>query len=65
MTLTETDENASERPTALEVDDLTKVYDDGTLAVDDISFSVREGEFCVLIGPSGCGKSTSRPSITT
>jgi ABC-type Fe3+/spermidine/putrescine transport system ATPase subunit len=63
MTLTETDENASERPTALEVDDLTKVYDDGTLAVDDISFSVREGEFCVLIGPSGCGKSTTLHSI--
>src|SRR5437879_11744352 len=27
-------------------------------ALDDISLSVAEGEFCTLIGPSGCGKST-------
>ncbi|PSP99895.1 ABC transporter ATP-binding protein, partial [Halobacteriales archaeon QS_5_70_17] len=48
---------------ALEVQNLTKVYDDGTVAVDDIDFQVREGEFCVLIGPSGCGKSTTLHSI--
>jgi len=52
-----------DRPAALEVSDLTKVYDDGTLAVDEVSFTVREGEFCVLIGPSGCGKSTTLHSI--
>lgn len=28
------------------------------LALDDISFSVRDGEFVCLVGPSGCGKST-------
>jgi ABC-type Fe3+/spermidine/putrescine transport system ATPase subunit len=43
----------------LEVRNLTKIYGDGTLAVDDISFSVPEGNFAVLIGPSGCGKSTT------
>jgi ABC-type Fe3+/spermidine/putrescine transport system ATPase subunit len=47
----------------LEVSGLTKIYDDGTLAVDDIDFSVDRGSFCVLIGPSGCGKSTTLHSI--
>ena len=28
------------------------------VALDDISFSVAEGEFAVIVGPSGCGKST-------
>lgn len=47
----------------LEVSGLTKIYDDGTLAVDDIDFSVDRGNFCVIIGPSGCGKSTTLHSI--
>src|SRR5688572_33109612 len=38
--------------------DLTKVYPDGTLAVDRVSLDVDQGEFLVLVGPSGCGKST-------
>ena len=29
------------------------------MAVDDVSFEVADGEFCVLVGPSGCGKSTT------
>ena len=29
------------------------------LAVDDVSFDIADGEFCVLVGPSGCGKSTT------
>lgn len=48
---------------ALDVSNLTKVYPDGTLAVDDIDFSIREGDFCVIIGPSGCGKSTTLHSL--
>jgi NitT/TauT family transport system ATP-binding protein len=32
--------------------------DDSVIAVDNISFSVRQGEFLSIIGPSGCGKST-------
>ena len=35
-----------------------KVYPDGTVAVGDISLDVQAGELAVLIGPSGCGKST-------
>ncbi|MEU5673776.1 ABC transporter ATP-binding protein [Micromonospora sp. NPDC047762] len=38
--------------------DVTKVFRDGTLAVDSINLDVTDGEFLVLLGPSGCGKST-------
>jgi sn-glycerol 3-phosphate transport system ATP-binding protein len=31
----------------------------GRAAVNDVSFSVEKGSFCVLLGPSGCGKSTT------
>jgi phosphonate transport system ATP-binding protein len=42
----------------LEIKNLTKVYDDGTVALDNISFKVPDGEFLVVIGLSGAGKST-------
>jgi phosphonate transport system ATP-binding protein len=42
----------------LEVKNLTKVYDDGTVALRDVSFKVEDGEFLVIIGLSGSGKST-------
>jgi phosphonate transport system ATP-binding protein len=42
----------------LEIRNLTKIYDDGTLAVDDVSFTVPDGEFMIVIGLSGSGKST-------
>lgn len=42
----------------LEIKNLRKVYDDGTVALQDISFTVDEGEFLVIIGLSGSGKST-------
>ncbi len=42
----------------IDLQSVTKEYP-GLRAVDDLSFTVREGEFCVLIGPSGCGKSTT------
>jgi multiple sugar transport system ATP-binding protein len=38
--------------------DVTKVFRDGTMAVDSINLDVNDGEFMVLLGPSGCGKST-------
>ena len=42
----------------LKVEHLTKVYEDGTLALNDVSFTVEDGEFLVIIGLSGAGKST-------
>jgi phosphonate transport system ATP-binding protein len=42
----------------LEIRHLTKVYDDGTEALKDVSFEVPAGEFLVVIGLSGSGKST-------
>lgn len=42
----------------LEVQHLTKVYPDGTVALTDVNFVVRPGEFLVVIGLSGSGKST-------
>lgn len=38
---------------------VTKKYDDGTVAVDDLSFKAPTGKTTVLVGPSGCGKTTS------
>lgn len=42
----------------LQIEHLTKVYPDGTRALDDVSFTVQEGEFLVVLGLSGAGKST-------
>ena len=42
----------------LEIKNLTKVYGDGTVALKNVSFNVKDGEFLVVIGLSGSGKST-------
>ena len=41
----------------IELERVTKEFP-GTVAVDDISLRIEDGEFLVLVGPSGCGKST-------
>lgn len=42
----------------LKIEHLTKVYDTGVLALDDVSFEVPDRQFLVIIGLSGSGKST-------
>ncbi len=37
---------------------VTKRFPDGTTAVKDVTFTIHDGEFFILVGPSGCGKST-------
>ena len=44
---------------ALEINQLSKRYKDGLLALDHISFEVKRGDFYALLGPNGAGKSTT------
>jgi multiple sugar transport system ATP-binding protein len=43
----------------VEFDRVSKIYPDGTRAVNDVNLDIRDGEFMVLVGPSGCGKTTA------
>ncbi len=52
-------------PDIITVEGLSVVYPDGTKAVSDISFGVKEGEFFGFLGPNGAGKSTTIKALTT
>ena len=41
------------------LDRVTKSYPNGATAVKELSFTIADGEFIILVGPSGCGKSTT------
>ena len=47
----------------IRVEDLVKVYPDGTEAVKGITLEVPDGNLCILLGPSGCGKTTTMKMI--
>jgi multiple sugar transport system ATP-binding protein len=42
----------------IELKNIVKKYGDGYPAVNDVSLTIADGEFMILVGPSGCGKST-------
>jgi len=44
---------------AIRLEDVSKVYPDGTVAVAALNLDVPDGELVALVGPSGCGKSTT------
>jgi multiple sugar transport system ATP-binding protein len=47
----------------VELQNITKIYDKTIKALDDISFTVNDGEFFILLGPTGAGKTTTLRSI--
>jgi ABC-2 type transport system ATP-binding protein len=49
----------------IQVENLVKVYSDGTRAISGVSFSVKEGEFFGFLGPNGAGKSTTIKVLAT
>lgn len=55
--MSDADRGEDPRPVA-RLDDVTRRFDGGLVALDGVSLSVHEGEFVSVVGPSGCGKST-------
>lgn len=47
----------------IRLENIHKIYPDGTQAVRDVSFQVKRGRLCVLLGPSGCGKTTTMKMV--
>lgn len=45
-------------PTAISFNHVNKVYPNGTIALQDMNFTINDGQFVTFVGPSGCGKST-------
>jgi osmoprotectant transport system ATP-binding protein len=54
--------HATDEP-RIRLEGVSKLYDDGTTAVADLSLDVFPGELSVLVGPSGCGKTTTMKMI--
>ena len=48
----------------IKMEHVYKTYENGTKAIEDLSFTMEDGEFAFLVGPSGSGKSTIIKMIT-
>lgn len=60
MTTNKTDEtNTGRNDSMVTFENVTKIYQDQTVAIEDVSFEVERGTTTVLVGPSGCGKTTT------
>src|SRR2546421_7333092 len=46
------------RMAGIELAHVSKIFPGDVTAVDDVTLSIADGQFLVLVGPSGCGKST-------
>lgn len=53
------------REDVIKAEGLTKIYNGGLVAVDHVTFSVREGEIFGFLGPNGAGKTTTIKMLTT
>jgi ABC-2 type transport system ATP-binding protein len=51
-------ETRTDKMNAVEIDKITKIYEDGTKALEEVSITVPEGRIYGLLGPNGAGKST-------
>lgn len=47
----------------IKLENVSKIYPDGTEAVKNLSLEIDKGELCIFLGPSGCGKTTSMKMI--
>ena len=47
----------------IKLENVSKVFADGTRAVTNLTLEIQNGEFCIFLGPSGCGKTTSMKMI--
>ena len=53
-----------DQPAIISLNGVSKTFSNGTVALNDLSLDIRQGEFVSLLGPSGCGKSTALRIIT-